>query len=56
MFAVMNSHKNVPQITYNLHASVARTIDASLASFLSGSITAKECAAEIQRAYEAQLP
>ena len=56
MFSVMNSHKNVPQITHNLHASVARAIEASLSSYLSGSITAQECGAEIQRAYEAQIP
>lgn len=56
MFAVMNSHKNVPHFVYGLHASVENSIQASLSSFLSGSISAEECAAEIQRAYEAQKP
>lgn len=56
MFTVMNSHKNVPHMTIDLHASVGNALQALLPSYLSGSITAEECAAEIQKAYEAQKP
>jgi len=56
MFEVMNSHKNVPHFVYRLHASVENSVQSSLSSFLSGTISAEECAADIQRAYEAQKP
>lgn len=56
MFAVMNSNKNVPHITIGLDSSVFNAFTSAIPSYLSGSITAKECAADVQKAYEAQKP
>lgn len=56
MFAVMNSHKNVSHITIGLDSSVYNALTSAIPSYLSGSITAKECAADVQAAYEAQIP
>lgn len=56
MFAVMNSHKNVPHITVSLNTSVYNAFTSSIPSYLSGSINAKECADDVQAAYEAQKP
>ncbi len=56
MFDVMNSNKNVPHVTIKLDSSVFNALTAAIPSYLSGAISAKECAADVQKAYEAQKP